>query len=190
MKNKEMWLIASVVFIVGLLVGLVVGDVKNSKPVQVAVPQNMAAPAAVNNTTELLEKIVAEQPDNLNAWVQLAHDHFDANRPMEAVKAYSKALALRPEDADLLTDQGVMYRRLGWYDQAVKNFTSAAEVDGTHIQGLYNLGIVYLYDLGDKESARQAWNRYLQRNPGGAGSDQVREQLDQIRESFDTRLPQ
>lgn len=189
MKNKEMWLVAGVAFIAGLLVGMVIGDAKNSKPVQIAAPQNMAAPAATNNNLELLQKIVAEQPNNLNAWVQLAHDRFDANQPMEAVKAYSKALELSPDNADLLTDQGVMYRRLGWYDQAVKNFSRAADVDSNHIQSLYNLGIVYRYDLEDMAKAKLAWERYLKRNPSGQGSDQVREQLNQMREGFDTRLP-
>jgi len=187
-KNKELWLIASVAFIAGLLVGLVVADSRNSQPVKVSAPSQVA-PVAPNNNVQLLERIVQEQPQNFNAWVQLAHSLFDANQPMEAVKAYGRALELQPDNADLLTDQGVMFRRLGWFDQAVKNFERAAQVDPQHIQSLYNLGIVYRYDLADLPKAISAWERYLKRNPTGPSSDQVRQQLDQMRSGFDTRLP-
>lgn len=190
MKNKELWLVAGVAFVAGLLVGLLVADVRRSSTVEARPPRSNTAVMPGSNQIELLNRMVAEQPDNLNAWVRLAHENFDADRPMEAVKAYARALALRPDDADLLTDQGVMFRRLGWFDQAVANFSRAAEVDATHIQSLYNLGIVYRYDLNDTPRAIEAWSRYLQREPAGQSAQRVRTEIDQMRSGIDTRLPQ
>ena len=189
MKNKEVWLIGGMCFVVGLLVGIFVADFSGPKPVPTTAPPASSVSVADNSQVIMLERIVREQPQNLNAWVQLAHTLFDADQPMEAVKAYGRALELQPDDADLLTDQGVMYRRLGWYDQAVKNFKRAAEVNPRHIQSLYNLGIVYRYDLEDYPNAIEAWERYLTRNPSGPSSEQVRQQLNQMRSGFDTRLP-
>lgn len=190
MKNKELWLIAGVAFVAGLLVGLVIGDAKKNQTVQVA-GQAVSAQQAIPNTTQLdlLNSLVAKEPNNFNAWVQLAHHHFDANQPMEAVKAYGKALELHPNDADLLTDQGVMFRRLGWYDKAVESFSRAAELDPKHIHSLYNLGIVYRYDLNDIPKAIEAWSRYLQRDPQSESAESVRRELDQMRVGVDTRLP-
>lgn len=191
MKNKELWLITGVAFIAGLLVGLVIGDAKKNQKVQVAGPA-VSAQQALPNTgqLELLKNVIAKDPNNFNALVQLAHHYFDANQPMEAVKAYGDALALKPNDADLLTDQGVMFRRLGWYDKAIENFSRAADADPKHIHSLYNLGIVYRYDLNDFPNAIEAWGRFLQRDPQGESAQSVRSEIDQMRSGADTRLPQ
>ncbi|OQY25790.1 MAG: hypothetical protein B6I37_00190 [Desulfobacteraceae bacterium 4572_35.2] len=191
MKNKELWLIAGVAFVAGLLVGLVIGDAKKNQTVQVA-GQAVSAQQAIsgNSQLDLLNSLVANEPNNFNAWVQLAHHYFDASQPMEAVKAYGKALELHPNDVDLLTDQGVMFRRLGWYDRAVENFSRAADIDPNHIHSVYNLGIVYRYDLNDSPKAIEAWNRYLQRDPQGESAESVRRELDQMRVGVDTRMPQ
>lgn len=190
MKNKELWLIAGVAFIAGLLVGLVIGDAKTNQTVQVA-GSAATAPQVMPNMgqLDLLNSIVEKDPNNFNAWVQLAHHYFDSNQPMDAVKAYGKALELHPNDADLLTDQGVMFRRLGWYDKAVENFSRAAELDPRHIHSLYNLGVVYRYDLNNTPKAIEAWNRYLLRDPQGESAESVRKEIDQMRVGTDTRLP-
>lgn len=190
MKNKELWLIAGVAFIAGLLVGLVIGDAKKNQTVQVA-GSAATAPQVMPNTgqLDLLNSVVEKDPNNFNAWVQLAHHYFDASQPMEAVKAYGKALELHPNDADLLTDQGVMFRRLGWHDKAVENFSRAADLDSRHLHSLYNLGIVYRYDLNDAPKAIEAWTRYLLRDPQGESAESVRKEIDQMRIGTDTRLP-
>ena len=190
MKNKELWLIAGVAFVAGLLVGLVIGDAKQNKTVQVsaaAVSPQQAIPDT--GQIDLLKDIVAKDPNNFDALVQLAHQYFDANQPMNAVKAYGQALELRPNDADLLTDQGVMFRRLGWFDKAITNFSRAAEIDPKHIHSLYNLGIVYRYDLNDTANAIDAWSRYLLRDPQSESAAKVRSEIDQMRVGQDTRLP-
>ena len=89
-----------------------------------------------------------------------------------------KALELDGNDPNVLTDQGVMFRKLGWYDRAVQNFEKASQVDPMHAQGLYNLGIVYRYDLNDYPSAIKAWERFLQVAPPGPSADQVRAEVD------------
>jgi len=190
MKNKELWLIAGVAFIAGLLVGLVIGDAKQNQSVQVSASA-VAPQQAIPDTSqlELLKGVIAKDPSNFNALVQLAHHYFDANQPMNAVKAYEQALELRPNDADLLTDQGVMFRRLGWYDKAIENFTRAAELDPNHIHSLYNLGVVYRYDLNDTAKAIDAWSRYLLRDPQSESAQNVRKEIDQMRVGVDTRLP-
>jgi tetratricopeptide (TPR) repeat protein len=97
------------------------------------------------------------------------------------VEAYDRALELDPSDPNVLTDQGVMFRRLGWFDRAVENFTKASEIDPSHRQSLYNLGIVYRYDLQDFEKAGEAWEKFLALNPSGPGSDQVRAELEALK---------
>jgi len=174
--KKETVLQVAITLIVGALIGILVS--KGGK--KTAPPSGAPAPApavSYQQNIKMLEGLVAKDPTNRNAWVELGHNYFDSDQPVKAVDAYNKALELDPNDPNVLTDQGVMFRRLGWFDKAVENFTKAHEADPTHRQSLYNLGIVYRYDLQNFEKAKEAWSKYLALSPSGPGSDQVRAEI-------------
>ena len=182
--RKETWLFVGVALIIGILAGaLIVSKMKKPGAGEGGSAAPGAALPAVNaqQQIDMLQGIVAKDPSNRNAWVQLGNQYFDSRQPMKAVEAYGKALALNGNDPDVLTDQGVMFRQLGWYDRAVDNFIKANRIDPTHAQSLYNLGIVYLYDLKDVAKARQAWEKFLTIMPSGPGADQVRAQLEGLK---------
>ncbi len=180
--KKETLLIVVVVLIAGFVIGLLAG--KTSGP---SAPANTGAPSApapmVNVQQKLneLKRIVATDPANFKAWVALGNEYFDGNQLMDAIEAYDKALEIQPNSPDVLTDQGVMFKRLGWFDRAIANFNKANEVDPSHATSIYNLGIVYRYDLNDLPKAQQAWTRFLELNPSGPGSDRVRQDLEFLR---------
>jgi tetratricopeptide (TPR) repeat protein len=71
-----------------------------------------------------------------------------------------------------------MFRKLGWYDRAVQNFEKANQLNSLHTQSLYNLGIVYRYDLNDFPKAVEAWEKFLAIAPPGPSTDQVRKEVD------------
>jgi tetratricopeptide (TPR) repeat protein len=83
-------------------------------------------------------------------------------------------------DPGVLTDQGIMYRRIGWFDKAIDNFEKANVLNPRHVQSLYNLGIVYRDDLDDQEKAKEAWTRYLVISPIGKEADKVRTMIDHM----------
>lgn len=175
--KKETILTIAITLIVGVLIGILVS--KGGKKTGPA-PSSAPPGPAVNyqQNIKVLEGMVASDPSNRNAWVELGHNYFDSDQPVKAVEAYNKALELDPNDPNVLTDQGVMFRRLGWYDRAVENFTKAYDIDSNHRQSLYNLGIVYRYDLQDFDKAKEAWAKYLALSPTGPGSDQVRAEME------------
>lgn len=183
--KKENILIVVVTLVVGLLVGVIVTKTTRggSSGQGQAQGQGQAPVQNVANyqqNIQMLKDLTAKEPGNRNAWVQLGHNYFDSNQPMEAIQAYDKALELNPNDADVLTDQGVMFRQLGWFDRAVENFTKANEVNPDHAQSLYNLGIVYKYDLQDLGKARDAWTKLIQKNPNAPGADKIKAEIDAI----------
>lgn len=187
MQNRETLVMMGVALVIGILLG-VMGTMyfsKESRPGRPAgAPPAGSQPAPAVNMQEnirVMEGVVAKEPENRNAWVQLGHAYFDSSQPMKAVDAYDKALALDPKDPNVLTDQGVMFRQLGWYDKAIENFNKANELDPTHQQSLFNLGIVYRYDLQDFPKAVVAWEKYLTLNPGGQGAAQVTKELEFLR---------
>lgn len=181
--KKETLLIASVTLVAGFIVGLLVAQ-KTSGP---AVPVTSGAPAGPAPTVNLQQKInelkniVTTDPANFQAWVALGNEYFDSNQFMDAIEAYDKALEIQPNSPDVLTDQGVMFKNLGWFDRAITNFKKANEIDPGHATSVYNLGIVYRYDLQDFPKAMEAWTKFLEINPTGPGSDRVRQDLEFLR---------
>ncbi len=127
------------------------------------------------------EQVVARDPKNLQAWIELGNDYFDTQQRQKAVDAYARALELDPNNANVLTDQGVMYRELGSFDKAVANFQRANAVDPNHMQSLFNLGVVYAYDLKQPDKAIQAWQRIVEKNPMSPQAAQARQAIDDIK---------
>jgi len=175
--KKETVLLVVVVLIVGLLVGILVGKGGRGPAAPSAPPQASAPAVNYQQNIAMLEGIVAGDPNNRNAWVELGNNYFDSDQPVKAIEAYDKALALGADDPNVLTDQGVMFRRMGWYDRAVENFTKASQLAPTHVQSLYNLGLVYRFDLQDFAKAREAWGRFLALSPAGPAAEQVRSEM-------------
>jgi Tfp pilus assembly protein PilF len=178
-KNKETLLFVGVALIAGLLIGFIAFGVIGGKSKTDNTATGPGQQPAVNyqQNIKLLEGMVTADPNNRNAWVELGHNYFDSQQPIKAIEAYDKALVLDPADPDVITNQGVMFRSLGWYDRAIDNFTRANEMKPTHPQSLYNLGIVYRYDLQDFAKAKEVWSRYIAMHPVGASTDQARAQL-------------
>ena len=138
-------------------------------------------PAEVAAKTQALKDIVQKDPKNLSAWAELGNIYFDTNQPQEAIDAYSKYLALKPDNADVRTDMGIMYRKLGDFDRAIKEFRTAAQNDPKHVNSRYNIGIVLLHDKQDIKGAIKAWEDYLKVDPKSERANRVRAQMDKLR---------
>jgi len=149
-------------------------------PAQVP-PQAPGADADLQGRIAMNQSIVARDPRNVMAWIQLGNDFFDTHQAQKAIEAYGRALELRPNDPNVLTDQGVMYRALGQFDKAIKNFEQASRADPKHVQSLFNMGVVYAHDLKDPKKALDAWNRVVQTAPQSEQAAQARTAIEEIR---------
>ena len=90
---------------------------------------------------------------------------FDSNRFDQAITAYKKSLELDPDNANVWTDMGVMYRRNGQPEKAIEAFNKAIEIDAKHEKSRFNKGVVLMHDLGDSEGALSAWVGLTEINP-------------------------
>ena len=126
-----------------------------------------------------LEKVVANDPRNLQAWTMLANDYYDTAQPQKAIDTYAKALELDPGNPNLLADQGVMYKKVGAYDKALANFEKAQRIDPKHLQSLYNIGILYAEDLKQPEKALKYWAHYLELDSTSPAAQQVKRMMAQ-----------
>jgi cytochrome c-type biogenesis protein CcmH/NrfG len=179
----------------GLLIGGVVGYVGGSlnapagpvvaaptAPPAGAPPGGFAPPADPNamnlvGRIQAMQQLVAKDPKNVQAWIQLGNDYFDTKQPHKSIEAYGKALELQPDNPDVLTDQGVMYRDVGQFQQALANFQKANAIDPKHVQSLFNVGVVYENDLKDSARAKAAWQKVIEVAPQSPQAQAARQAL-------------
>lgn len=118
-----------------------------------------------------LEDKAAKTPNDVKVWVDLGNLYFDADLPERSVAAYEKALALDAGQPDVWTDMGVMLRAMKKPQEALKAFQKAVSLQKSHEIARMNIGVVKLYDLGDKPGAIEAWNELVAINPGAKMPD-------------------
>lgn len=133
--------------------------------------QGSAMADAANPNKQLLQSIfqheedVRKNPDDAEAWEHLGNLYFDAQEPEKSIRAYHKALEIKPGNTSVLVDCGVMYRQVKDYDKALECFQKALEIDKGHQNALFNSGIVLYFDLNRKEEALSAWRTLVKVNP-------------------------
>jgi len=185
--NKETTLVGVAALIIGFLLGILVGGKfmagSATSANQQSVQQNSGAlpnPVQASARIAELEQLVAKDPKNLQAWITLGNDYFDANQAQKSVQAYNKALEIDPNNANVLTDQGVMFRALGFYDRALANFEKANKLDPRHLQSLFNIGIIYAVDLKQPARAKASFEEILKKEPTSDLARQAKEMLQQL----------
>lgn len=171
-KKETVLLIGLGCLIVGFIAGIVFSIYKT--PAGGGAPQytgteSQAQPGKLTaEQTQYLMQLeleVQKHPENSEAWINIGHLYFDSDQAEKAITAYNKALALAPNNADVLTDLGVMYRRVGNFQQAVASFDRAIQANDKHETARFNKGIVLLYDLKDQAGAIEAWQGLVNVNP-------------------------
>lgn len=189
MKTTTSLISLVAVFAAGFLAGVVFSAWKLDATPQRA-RETTTAPQQTDKRAELqkriagIEKMLAENPNNLTALVQLANDYFDTGKYDLSIATYGKALKIDPKNADVLTDMGIAYRRTGKPQDAAASFRKALEIDPNHTTALFNLGIVLRDDLKDYPGALQAWETFLQKAGGSPFSVMVRPWVKQLREKI------
>jgi tetratricopeptide (TPR) repeat protein len=121
---------------------------------------------------EALQKTESE-PKNLEAWRELGNAYFDADLHTQSIAAYNLALEIKPNDTNILNDQGAMFRQSGDFNRALTNFEKARQVDPNNLESLYNSGYVLAFDLNQIDKALVLWRRYLTLDSTSETSRQV-----------------
>ena len=180
-KKETMYIGIGITLVVGVLIGIVFSSTQTPNYPAQSQSRGQSAPPAQSQNPGLspqqasqimaLEQQVAANAQDTQAWTQLGHIYFDANRPDQAIRAYTKSLELQPNDANVLTDLGVMYRRAKQPAMAIQSFDKASAIDPRHEQARFNKGIVLMYDLGDVNGAIAAWEELLKNNPGATAAN-------------------
>ena len=196
MKKETVILYVVIALVIGFVGGAIVGILWMTKGAektamvqkpQMAPPGTPAPASPARNSIEVaaqiktLEDIVKKDPKNLSAWVELGNLYFDSDQPKEAIEAYGHYLAAKPDNPDVRTDMGIMYRKLGQFDRALEEFRKAAQSDPKHANSRYNIGLVLLHDKQDMNGAIKAWEEYLKVDPNSERAQRIRAQIEKMK---------
>jgi tetratricopeptide (TPR) repeat protein len=192
MKKETVILIVIIAFLVGFISGATIAILRGTKSTEktAMVQKPQLAPPPVSKGLDAMEEaskirtlkeIVGKEPKNLAAWAELGNLYFDTDQPQEAIEAYGRYLAIKPDNPDVRTDMGIMYRKLGQFDKALEEFKKAAQGDPKHINSRYNLGLVLLHDKGNIEAAVKAWEDYLKVDPNSEKAQRIRAQIEKMK---------
>ena len=181
---------AGVVF--GLIAGWVIGTQQAGlHPTAPVTAQAAATPAAGagrmraaaldESQVNALKSVADRDPANAAPRIQLANLYFDAERYDDAIKWYSEAVKLSPNDVNVSTDLGVCYYYTNQPDKALEQFDHSLKLDPKHAKTLLNVGIVKAFGKQDLDGAYQAWQQVLQIAPDGPEGQAARRALDSLR---------
>jgi tetratricopeptide (TPR) repeat protein len=187
MKSESIaFAIAGVAF--GFLAGWIVGDryATLNQPPQVAASAPAQAPAAAPPAVDLerieaLEALATDEPTSAGPRIELGNLYFDAERYADAIKWYTAALELSPDDVNVRTDLGVAYYYTNQPDRALSQFEQSLQVDPTHTKTILNVGIVKAFGQQDLAGAEEAWEKVIALDPDSPEGGAARRALDSLR---------
>jgi cytochrome c-type biogenesis protein CcmH/NrfG len=176
----------------GLIAGWIIGSQQTTaRPAAAPAPPAAAAPAGSASTTTraavldetkvtALKNVADREPSNAQPRVELGNLYFDAERYDDAVKWYSDALKLSPNDVNVSTDLGVCYYYSNQPDKALEQFDRSLKIDPKHAKTLLNVGIVRAFGKQDLDGAVKAWQQVLDVAPNSQEAQAAKRALDSL----------
>ena len=121
----------------------------------------------INNGTGNYEKalqnfqeVLKYNPDNSDAYREIAHVYETAGDSVHAEQNYKKAIAFQPFYWANYNELGKYYYRSGHYEDAAKQFERVVKLRPDNINGYNNLGSIYFY-LHRQKEAQNMFQRSL-----------------------------
>ena len=178
--------------VAGILFGLIAGWIIGSQQAATGRPaQATPAPSAAAGSpraaaldqakVNAFESVADREPTNPTPRVQLGNLYYDAERYDDAIRWYSEALKLSPDDVDVSTDLGVAYYYTSQPDRALEQFERSLALNPKHTKSLLNLGIVRAFGKQDLKGAEEAWSHVVALAPDSPEGQAARRALDSLR---------
>ena len=100
-------------------------------------------------------------------WFEKGYQHILNKEHDSAIEAYTKAIALDPNDALAYNNRGAAYANKGQYDRAIEDFNKAIALNPNLAQAYYNRGAAYA-DKGQYDRAIEDYNKAIALDPNDA----------------------
>ena len=111
-------------------------------------------------TLSRLKKVVAQDPNVLDAWVMLGNEYFNQADFKTAAEHYRKALTINPAYDLAIVNLAGAYRAMRDYEAAIVGYERYLEKDAKNAWIRYQLGELYV-EIGDLARAESAFRQSL-----------------------------
>lgn len=175
--NRYAWIVYAVATgIVGLLAGYIIAMQagRTLAPATTTTTTPIQTPLVDEGELRAYRNVLVNDPMNVQAAVKAGNLLYDAQRYVEAIPFYQQALTLAPSDIDVSTDLGTALWYAGRPDEALAQYAKSLNINASHAQTLFNIGIVRADGKSDFAGAIDAWNRLLQSHPDYGDAAKVR----------------
>ncbi|MGD2155134.1 MAG: hypothetical protein PVG79_17850, partial [Gemmatimonadales bacterium] len=151
----------------------------------------MAVPVADVDMERLaaLEDIVADDPRNLEALVELGHMYLLLQRYDELNFVTQAALSIDPNHPEALTHLGMLLFSMGHPEGVIPAFDQALASDPDFAEALQFKGMVS-FMTGDYATAVEAWEHYVEVVPPDQVTPRIRSMLEAARANLGGGVPE
>ena len=125
---------------------------------------NEDAMAPIMQKLEELNERIESDPTDFHAFLELGSMYSMIGRYEEASEYYESYIELQPDDGRVRSALAEMYTNSGKFEKAISHLEEASRIDPDDEFALFNLGVIFA-SMGDTLSARDAWQKLVDKNP-------------------------
>ncbi len=173
------WMVTAVMVLFAL-VNISGNKIPESSPQDTAMVSQQSQKMVIEEKIATYKSILANNPTSIRALVELGDIYFDSGRYKEAIPIFLKASAVGAATVHVENDLGLLYLNINEYDLAIERFQNALDVDPSHVDSLFYIGVIHQYN-GDAEMAEKVFEKILAANPSPQLVQKVNEQLEGIK---------
>lgn len=107
-----------------------------------------------------IDKYLNKKQDNEYAWTLLGDIEIDLDNLPLATIAYEKALKINPKTVEALTGLGIVSRKKGNYDEALRYYKKSIKIDEYYAEAYTSLVTIYLKKKNFKEAVKVGLKAY------------------------------
>lgn len=182
MNNKIIFSFLFGLFI-GFSIGYVITDLHYRKlelKTQSTPTQSTSSPMdEVHRQLKTFQEILKKNPNDYEALVHLGNLYYDIGQYDKAIPYYEKAVEIK-KDINVITDLGTCLRETGNAKDAINYYEEALKIDANHWKAIYNIIIVSIKDLKDKEKALFYFEKLKKINPPEINLDSLYNEIQKI----------
>ena len=106
----------------------------------------------------LYEKVLQNNPANLDAKTNIAMTYIASEAPMQGITLLREVIATNPNNEKALFNLGILSIQSTQYDKAVERFQKLVSINPKHVQGNFYLAVA-LAESGKKPEAEAAFKK-------------------------------
>jgi len=113
---------------------------------------------------ERAESLTKQYPKAFDVWNLMGASAARLGQFDQAILAFKRVLAIKPDSADAFYNMGKVLKQLGKLEEAIQAYNNALAIDPDHADAFYNMGNA-LKEQGELEEAILAYNNALTIKP-------------------------